>query len=756
MQPRLSDQHTSSSKWKITRIPLEDATALPPVTQDNIENIRIFDRLGTEGCLLDCKTWKAREELVGRQTMTRAQKIQQRHDITEFAKSWAAKQRQTLNENQKVPRRRLRCKRGSFRLEMLKDSGVNGCECCHFFHNVLQILLPTRGNLNVQDLAFEWARYCFLLKVRGQEQDFSFQFFTPVGTKMAIQGLKFANIRNCEATHEHCGSGRDVPLPKRCLDLEPGSIGVDPAIRLVETNGTTGTYACLSHCWGKDPMPIKTTSKTIAEHLHSIPLAALPKTFCDTVVLTRKLGLRYIWIDTLCIIQDSVLDWQIESSKMADIYRNSFVTIAAISSPDFRGGCFSPERLSDICLRIESDDFETLIAARYYHGEGEVTDVDTFRETFPALTRAWIYQERMLSRRVLYCTYTELQFECRQSKTCECGNPWMPPHPALRTPAKHAIMQGKDQYAQHMRNYDTKGTSLLERLARHWQQTVSQYTKLRLTQSSDKLPALSGCAKDIRRITGDEYLAGLWRRTFAEGLLWAVHPPVDQPRPYGSRAPSWSWASVDTPQGIDYFNPAVSRNIQSFRDRIERIECTLDGVDATGAVKSGRVWIRTPICQAYLRRICRPCQNLRTRIYHIIENDQWVMARSHGAMAPCPVTPNNGIRGLNFHGAIPKLYLDYKYTNRVDFQFYARNDGFRCRHARVFLLYLYGNRSHGPRAAIMEFFLVLRRPVQSHKDCPFERVALFRLGFETWEARDAWFRDEYDLAVEAETVIEIE
>ncbi|KAF4472611.1 heterokaryon incompatibility [Fusarium albosuccineum] len=772
MQPRLSDQHKSSNKLKLSRIPLEEVTALQSVTQDSRENIRIFDRLGIEGCLLDCEGWKTRGDLVGRQTMTRAQKIQQRHDVRDFDRSSRAK-RQTLNSNKGLPNSKFKYKRQSFTLEMLKDSGANGCGCCQFFHDVLQILLPTRGNLNVQGLVFEWTCYSFLLKVWDQGQHFSFQFYAPTGTKPIIQGLKVANIshgdtssstsldlanrwiRNCEATHEHCGSGRDVPLPKRCLDLEPGSIGIDPAIRLVETNGATGTYACLSHCWGKDPIPIKTTSKTIAKHLHSISLAAFPKTFLDAVVLTRKLGLRYLWIDSLCIIQDSDLDWQIESIKMADIYRNSFVTITAISSPDFRGGCFSPERLSDICLRIESDDFETLIAARYCYGEGEVTDIATFREAFPALTKAWIYPERMLSRRILYCTYTELQFECRQNQSCECGNRFMPPHPDPRTAASQAIMQGKDQYTQLMRNYDTDGISSLERLARHWQQTVSQYTKLRLTQSSDKLPALSGCAKDIVRLTGDKYLAGLWRRTFAEGLLWTVRPPVDQPRPYDSRAPSWSWASVDTTQGIHYFHPAASRNIQSFRDRIERIEITPVGIDETGAVKSGRVWIRTSICVAYLRQMCISCHRMTKRTLHIIENDQWVMKRSDGVTATCPVTPNNGIRGLSFHNATPKLYPDYRYTTRVDFQFYARNDGFACRHARVFLLYLYENRSHGPKAAITEFFLVLRRPVQSDNGFPFERIALFSLGFENGEARDAWFRDEYDLAVEQETVIEI-
>lgn len=221
-----------------------------------------------------------------------------------------------------------------------------------------------------------------------------------IGAKSVIHGLKSAKvltgdtststslnlaqswIKDCEMTHGQCGSGRDVSLPKRCLDLKPTSIPDGSAIQLVETHGSTGTYACLSHCWGKDKL-ITTTSQTIASHLSGIPLAVLPKTFGDAVTLTRNLGLRYLWIDSLCIIQDSREDWQIESSKMADIYHNSFLTIAAISSPDSRGGCFCPEKLSDACFRIQADGLDTLIAARYCNGEGAVTDIQNVHGSLP-------------------------------------------------------------------------------------------------------------------------------------------------------------------------------------------------------------------------------------------------------------------------------------------------------------------------------------------------------------------------------------
>ncbi|KAI8656189.1 HET domain-containing protein [Fusarium keratoplasticum] len=754
---------------KLTVITLEEVAALTPVTQDEAEHIYIFDQFGTQGCLLDCEAWKTRQDVTGRRATTPAEKRQKRKDIKKLGKSSILKQRQTLKNDTRVANSSLKFKRDAFTMKDLNYSVENGCGCCQFFHALLKTLLPTRENLDVDYLVFEWIRYGFLLKVQDKQRTFSFQFFSPSGAKSVIHGLKSAKvltgdtststslnlaqswIKDCEMTHGQCGSGRDVSLPKRCLDLKPTSIPDGSAIQLVETHGSTGTYACLSHCWGKDKL-ITTTSQTIASHLSGIPLAILPKTFGDAVTLTRNLGLRYLWIDSLCIIQDSREDWQIEFSKMADIYHNSFLTIAAISSPDSRGGCFCPEKLSDACFRIQADGLDTLIAARYCNGEGAVADIQTFMEAFPALTRAWIYQERMLSRRILYCTYREFQFECRQNETCECGSRFMPPHPEPGTPAGKAMMQGKGQYGELEKLYSIKGQYSAKQLCQHWQKTVMQYTKLQITHLSDKLPALSGCAKDIGRITGDEFLAGLWRSSFAEGLLWVVNVPVDQPRAVW-RAPSWSWASIDSTMGIDYIYAMRTRDRQDFQDKIQEVKCVPTGVDKTGAVKSAHVWIRASLCPVYLRRVCRRCTTSRSRIPYTIENDQWMSTRSP-KITPCPVTPGNGIRGLVLKGAEPSFFPDYKYDDRVDFEFLDRNDGFACRHARVFLLHLYDNQSFATDV-ITDYFLVLKKVVESSSGSSFERVALITLAFKDWARRDYWFRNEYDLVVEQETALKI-
>ncbi|KAF4975743.1 hypothetical protein FZEAL_7520 [Fusarium zealandicum] len=297
----------------------------------------------------------------------------------------------------------------------------------------------------------------------------------------------------------------------------------------------------------------------------------------------------------------------------------------------------------------------------------------------------------MLSRRMLYCTYREFQFECRQGKTCECENPFMPPHPAPKTLASRAMLQVKGDYAELEKLHGVKGN-------------YAVHKELRITQSSDKLPALSGCAKDVGRITEDGYLAGIWRTRFAEGLLWVVNVPVNQPRANVWRAPSWSWASVDTTNGINYAYPRKTRYRQAFQDKIEAVECTPAGLDKTGAVKSGHLTLRTSPYPTYLRRICRQCQASRSPNRYTIESDHWYSTRNP-RITPCP---SIGIQGLKLRYITPSFFPDYKYDNIIDFDSQDRSDGHGCMHAPVFLLHLYDCQSFASYI-ITEFFLVLKK-----------------------------------------------
>jgi hypothetical protein len=145
------------------------------------EYIDIFDKLGTQGCLLDCDTWAAKQQLAGRRTTTQGEKREKRKDLKALGKGSVMKQRQTLNNDARINNSKLKFRRKAFRLEDAKASGDRGCECCLFFHDLLKALMSARGSLNIENLVFEWIRYSFLLKVQDTQNSFSFQFFSPLG-----------------------------------------------------------------------------------------------------------------------------------------------------------------------------------------------------------------------------------------------------------------------------------------------------------------------------------------------------------------------------------------------------------------------------------------------------------------------------------------------------------------------------------------------------------------------------------------------
>jgi hypothetical protein len=144
-------------------------------------------------------------------------------------------------------------------------------------------------------------------------------------------------MQNFVEKHEHCNASI-APLPTRVLDLEfPSSLD---AIRLWETEGAHGHYATLSHCWG-DIGHFTTSRASIAARKEGIKLEELPKTFHDAVIVARRVGTCYLWIDSLCICQDDAADWERESANMAVVYTNSYLTIAASGAQNNAAGCFS-------------------------------------------------------------------------------------------------------------------------------------------------------------------------------------------------------------------------------------------------------------------------------------------------------------------------------------------------------------------------------------------------------------------------------
>jgi hypothetical protein len=143
-------------------------------------------------------------------------------------------------------------------------------------------------------------------------------------------------LHTCTSQHD-CSQKTVSKLPTRVLIID----GLEQ-VRLYVSTGEFAPYACLSHCWGDDPLSLlRTTTNTLEAFQTSIPWKDLPNTFRDAINFAYRLGLRYLWIDSLCIVQDSIIDWRHEGSLMAEIYESAYVTLAATKASDPTEGCFS-------------------------------------------------------------------------------------------------------------------------------------------------------------------------------------------------------------------------------------------------------------------------------------------------------------------------------------------------------------------------------------------------------------------------------
>lgn len=328
----------------------------------------------------------------------------------------------------------------------------------------------------------------------------------------------------CKEGHPECSKSMSSFLPTRLIDVRAFKNNKD--VRLVESAAmvkehyTLPPYMTLSHCWGKTNL-IKTTEATVQSRKDRIAFTELSQTFHDAVELTRQLDQRYLWIDSLCIVQDDGEDWAKEAARMAKVYSNSLCTLAALSSADGRGGCHREadvqrslnNRFFDYVTSLESSGIrlfpkEPTDWTADYNGTRDEQD----QMTSPLRYRAWVLQERELSRRSIHFGKNQLLWECKTIK----GSAQLP-------------------WCEMQRNSGLKYPS-------GWFRLIEDYTLRGLTKSSDKLPAVAGVADENQPHNG-QYLAGLWSNQFPAALMWQSMDPYAR-RHEAYRAPSWSWASI--------------------------------------------------------------------------------------------------------------------------------------------------------------------------------------------------------------------
>jgi hypothetical protein len=229
-------------------------------------------------------------------------------------------------------------------------------------------------------------------------------------------------LEQCKINHVSCRKGARPLLPKRVLLLNNDDKATITA-RLFEPINQREPYLALSHCWGKYQNCI-TTRKNIAKRIAGVPWKAIPQTFREVMQLALKLGFRYIWIDSLCIIQDDADDWEEQSALMSEIYQNAALTIAATSSNGDNEGCCTRKthHIPDIEVTLPEDIGTCRIGVRKPLHHFDAQTADGLLDHFPLLTRGWAFQERLLSPRVLHICESELVWECREASKCECGS----------------------------------------------------------------------------------------------------------------------------------------------------------------------------------------------------------------------------------------------------------------------------------------------------------------------------------------------
>ncbi|ETS74925.1 hypothetical protein PFICI_13409 [Pestalotiopsis fici W106-1] len=389
----------------------------------------------------------------------------------------------------------------------------------------------------------------------------------------------------CKQTHHNCrlSEQNSTFRPKRLIQVYEKDSEVWSLVD--ETMGIVEPYATLSHCWGAS-QPRRLMKEDLPRFKERNLVSELPKTFVDAIDVAKSLGIYYIWIDSLCIIQDDQEDWREQSSLMRSVYTYADCNIAASWSTGSSGGLFST---SDAALK----DATYINLGFEFHGcpMYQFSRISSFENDVvnaPLNTRAWVSQERYLARRQLSFTASQAYWECPElvaNEQCPSGltdNLWTRQQ-SLSMWRKRLVPTSEEDFR------------------RIWSNIVEQYSGCALTKKTDKVIALSGLADHLQRTrhhTGNLYVQGLWSRDFHRQLCWTSHFSESKPKQLDrSIAPTWSWLNLDgkVQQDDAYNNPWGKYRIPWVQAEDDGIITTTDGpLSLTGIALFGTLQNHDP------------------------------------------------------------------------------------------------------------------------------------------------------------------
>lgn len=328
--------------------------------------------------------------------------------------------------------------------------------------------------------------------------------------------------------------------------------------------------------------------------LQAIDEDELPATIQDAIELARCLGVQYLWVDSLCIIQDDTQDWAHESAQMSTVYAQAFLTVSASSVNSSRFSFLHQSRRNneasfslkenstrDQHQNTSAEVLPTMLAVRRAPSSG--FHQDPHRDTVdPSMCRAWTLQEYMLSTRVVSFSTDEMQWTCRKLRACECGHPEKLDYPRMEDLQMKLMKYAKVGQDTNQGCLDKVSTYL-----DFWCKVVETYSRRDLSWMRDKLPALSGVAHEFARILNKEniaatgnilpprYLAGLWDIGIHRQLCWRLGVQRKNGHVGEYRAPTWSWASIEGEVSM------CDTSVRGFTPRAEILEymCALANPD---------------------------------------------------------------------------------------------------------------------------------------------------------------------------------
>ncbi|KAI0849789.1 HET-domain-containing protein [Daldinia vernicosa] len=491
------------------------------------------------------------------------------------------------------------------------------CICC----KIIDLLFERQQNLDRGRWTISpWINQdkpCLLLEDTLLEEDeVEWNFFLPYSERRSLSGIPKGSLVSgntaseaacewvkhqlsaCSQSHQRCRTRDSTFLPTRLISIA----GSNDEVRLIDNSEVPhgSHYVALSHCWGLKLPECLTTKANVLDQKENVPWSTLPKSFQEAILFTRKLGIGYIWIDSLCIIQRDPQDWLREAGRMFHVYQNAFLTIAASHAEDSSKGLFSSlspgQQLQLGKIRHGTEEYQ-LYAQQSFP---EITNLYLNHRTEPLFKRAWTFQERLVSPRILYFTKHELIWECYSTSVCECGfhgdGPYNPTslkmlHVNNLVNSPPLSQQYPAKYTEYIRNsirFTKKSKSLKSDTGKTWRRIVQFYSDLQLTNQTDRLLAIGAIAEQTQAVHQNKtYLAGLWHESLELDLLWArKRQPSPQQRSKYYIAPTWSWASVPGPVAYDSTAP--------LKPNVKVLSASCDYTDANqfGQATGGRLILR--------------------------------------------------------------------------------------------------------------------------------------------------------------------